>query len=166
MDDQPKQTSLSEQMTNRRSILFLALGFLFLCFGCIPALEGSFLMAIPLVAMGCMTIVFVSTKIGLPKISQFGLGLFSWLILSLMINVLVLRLFDDLQAAEGSVIASMAFVQLFGSGLTFFTFRKNKPWIGIGIIFASLPYWIGLVVRDGSAFMGLPFPFSLIPFGG
>jgi hypothetical protein len=166
MDNQPQQTALSEQMTDRRSILFLALGFLLLCFGCIPALEGSFLIAIPLVAIGCLGIVFVSIKIGLPKISQFGLGLFSWFPVSLIINMFVLRFFGGLRTAESSVIASMTIFQLFGCALTFFLFRKNKPWIGTGILFASLPYWIGLVFRDGSTLMGLPFPFSLIRFGG
>lgn len=165
MDDQPNQSNLSEQKTDRRAIILLSFGFLFLCFGGIPALGGSFLAGIPLAALGFAAIIYGSLKIKFAKMGQFALGLFGWFIVSLFINMFLLNQFDDPRASEIGVIASMAALQLFGYGLAFLTFRKNKHWIGIGIIFASVPYLIGFAARS-NPIIGLPFPFSLIPFGG
>jgi hypothetical protein len=167
MDNQPKQINLSEQKTDRQAIIYLSFGFLFLCFGSIPALEGSFLAGIPLAALGFAAIIYGSIKIKLAKMGQFALGIFGWSFVSLFINMFVLNCFNNPLASEIGVIASMAVFQLLGYGLAFLTFRKNKQWIGIGIIFASVPYLIGFAARSGSnPIIGLPFPFSLIPFGG
>jgi hypothetical protein len=166
MDNQSKQINLSDPNTERRAIIFLSLGFLFLCFGSIPSLEGSFLTGIVFAAIGCISIIYCSILIKLAKMGQFMLGLFSWFIASLFINMFVLNQFDNPRTSELAVMVSMAVPQLFGYGLAFLTFRKHKQWIGIGIIFASIPYLIGFIARDSSGIIGLPFPFSLMAFSG
>ncbi len=166
MDDQSKPINLNDPNAERRAILFLSLGFLFLCFGSIPALEGSFLTGMVFAAIGCILIIYCGTIIKLAKMGQFVLGFLSWFIASLFINMFVLNQFDNPRISEIAVLASMTVPQLFAYGLAFLTFRKRKRWIGIGIIIASIPYLVGFIARDGSGIIGLPFPFSLIPFGG
>lgn len=186
MGNQSEQTGLGVQKTDRLAVVVLSLGFLFLCASSFVALDGSLLFGIPLVAVGFIAIIYGSIKIKLNNPGQFFVGFIGWFIFSFLINVfIVFNLFENMfiinlfssthvdqigttidnpQAVEIGMIAILVVVQLLGYGLTFLTFRKNKRWMGIGIIIASIPYLIGFIMRSGCAPAGLPFPLSLFSF--
>ena len=104
------------------------------------------------------------------KVKWIGLiyitiGFIGWLVMSWIVNMNILDYFGMYSYSQYTVIyILLSAVQVTGIVLAVFMLRSNKRKIGIGILWASALYLIGLLIRNTCAPPGFPFPISFFSF--
>jgi hypothetical protein len=189
MDNQLNQPKPSVHKTDIVAIVIICLGFLFWYIGYDFMFFALLRFGFVLIAIGLIGIIYGAMKFKINRPVQFLVGFLCWLVSSFLINMLIIYdLFQTLQmifvidpfsrihvekiggiidisrALEVVMIATLIAIQLLGYGLAFLTFRKDKGWIGIGIIFASLLFLLGSIISSDCNPVGFPFPLSLVSF--
>jgi hypothetical protein len=173
MDNQPEQVPLNVHITTILNIATLCLGFIFLGVGYFFASNRLFLFSNLFFVFGFIGIIYGAVKVKLNNTGHFFVGFIGWLIFSLLANMFIVFNFTKIMfrlfktktyIGDIGFISILVIIQLLGYCLTIPAFRRNKRWIGIGIITASVPYILGYILHDNCGLLGLPFPLSLISF--
>jgi hypothetical protein len=189
MDNQLNQPESSVHKTDQAATVVICLGFLFWYIGYRFMFFALLRFGFVLIVIGLIRIIYGAIKFEINHLVPFLVGFLCWLISSLLINMLIIyhlfqafqmmfviepfsstyaerigRIIDISRALEVGMVAALIVIQLLGYSLAFLTFRKDRGWIGVGIILASILYLIGSIVSSGCNPVGFPFPLSLVSF--